>query len=90
MGSFTPISLGGGYLYKLFGIILHSRFVCSFPIVYVFHYLLIVASQAALVVKNPPANAKDIRNMSVASLGWEDPLEEDMATNSSILAWRIP
>ena len=25
----------------------------------------------------------------VQSLGWEDPLEEDMATNSSILAWRI-
>ena len=26
----------------------------------------------------------------VGSLGWEDPLEEDMATHSSILAWRIP
>ena len=26
----------------------------------------------------------------VHSLGWEDPLEEDMATHSSILAWRIP
>ena len=26
----------------------------------------------------------------VQSLGWEDPLEEDMATHSSILAWRIP
>ena len=26
----------------------------------------------------------------VQSLGWEDPLEEGMATNSSILAWRIP
>ena len=24
------------------------------------------------------------------SLGWEDPLEESMATHSSILAWRIP
>ena len=28
--------------------------------------------------------------MRVQSLGWEDPLEEDMATHSSILAWRIP
>ena len=28
--------------------------------------------------------------MRVASLGWEDPLEEDMATRSSVLAWRIP
>ena len=28
--------------------------------------------------------------MRVQSLGWEDPLEEGMATHSSILAWRIP
>ena len=26
----------------------------------------------------------------VQSLGWEDPLEKEMATHSSILAWRIP
>ena len=28
--------------------------------------------------------------MQVGSLGWEDPLEEEMATHSSILAWEIP
>ena len=28
--------------------------------------------------------------MQVQSLGWEDPLEEDMATLSSILSWKIP
>ena len=28
--------------------------------------------------------------MWVRSLGWEDPLEEGMATHSSIFAWRIP
>ena len=28
--------------------------------------------------------------MQVQSLGWEDPLEEEMATHSSILAWKIP
>ena len=28
--------------------------------------------------------------MWVQSLGWEDPLEEEMATHSSILAWEIP
>ena len=28
--------------------------------------------------------------MQFQSLGWEDPLEEGMAANSSILAWRIP
>ena len=44
-----------------------------------------IHTQVVLVVKNPPANAGDIR-----SLGWEDPLKEGMATHSSILAWRIP
>ena len=28
--------------------------------------------------------------MQVQSLGWEDPLEKEMATHSSILAWKIP
>ena len=41
------------------------------------------------MVKNPPANAGDIRDV-VQFLGWEDPLEESMATHSNILAWRIP
>ena len=41
------------------------------------------------MAKNPPARAKDVRNW-VRSLGWEDPLEEEMATHSSIFAWRIP
>ena len=40
------------------------------------------------VVKNPPADAGDIRE--VQSLGWEDPLEEEMATHSSILALEMP
>ena len=40
-------------------------------------------------MKNLPANVGDIRNMS-SILGWEDPLEEEMATHPSILAWRIP
>ena len=36
--------------------------------------------------KNLPA----LQETRVQSLGWEDPLEEDMAVYSSILAWRIP
>ena len=40
----------------------------------------------AQMVKNPPA----MRETWVHSLGWKDPLEEGMATHSSILAWRIP
>ena len=42
-----------------------------------------------LVVKNPPANAGDLRDM-VQSLGLEDTLEKEMATPSSILASEIP
>ena len=45
------------------------------------------ASLVALMVKNLPASA---RYKDIPSLGWEDLLEEAMATHSSILAWRIP
>ena len=44
------------------------------------------ASLVAQLVKNLPA----VRETWIRSLGWEDPLEEGMATDSSILAWRIP
>ena len=38
------------------------------------------------MVKKPPA----VQETWVQPLGWEDPLEEGMATHSSVLAWRIP
>ena len=41
------------------------------------------------MVKNSPAKQK-MQETQVQSLGWEDPLEEGMATHSSVLAWRIP
>ena len=44
------------------------------------------ASLVAQLVKNPPA----MWETWVRSLGWEDPLENGKATDSSILAWRIP
>ena len=47
------------------------------------------ASQVALVVKNPPVNARDIRDVALLP-GQEGPLEEGMTTHSIILAWRIP
>ena len=47
------------------------------------------ASQVALVVNNPPA-MQEWQETRVPSLGREEPLEEGMATHSSILAWRIP
>ena len=40
----------------------------------------------AQTVKNLPV----MQETGVQSLGWEDPLEEGMATQSNILAWRIP
>ena len=44
------------------------------------------ASLVAQLVKNPPA----ICETRFQSLDWEDPLEKETATHSSILAWRIP
>ena len=44
------------------------------------------ASPVAQWIKDPLA----MQEMWVESLGWEDHLEEEMATHSSILAWRIP
>ena len=40
-------------------------------------------------VKNPPA-MQETQEISVRSLGGEEPLEKEMATHSSILAWEIP
>ena len=42
------------------------------------------------MLKNLPAKAGDSKTSWVRSLGGEDPLREEMATCSSILAWRIP
>ena len=47
------------------------------------------ASQVVLGVKNPPANRGDVRDTG-SILDQEYPLEENMATHSRILAWRIP
>ena len=40
-------------------------------------------------VKNLPAR-QEMQKIWVGSLGWEDPLEEETATHSNILAWRMP
>ena len=47
------------------------------------------ASQMALVVKEPACQCRRHETW-VWSLGWKDPLEDNMTTHSSILAWRIP
>ena len=46
----------------------------------------LLASLVAQRVKHLPA----MQETQVRYLGWEDPLEKEMATHSSILAWRIP
>jgi len=54
--------------------------------IYIQRYTSTWASLVAQRVKNLPA----MWETWVQSLGWEDPLEEGVATHSSILAWRIP
>jgi len=45
---------------------------------------------SGLAVKESTCNAGDVQETQVPSLGQEDPLEKEMATHSSILAWKIP
>ena len=57
-------------------------------------YLIFCASvslafQVTQWVKNPPA-MQETQEMWVQSWGWEDPLENGMASHSSLLAWRTP
>ena len=51
--------------------------------------VLIWASQVFSSVKNLPA-MQEIQEMQIQSLAGEDPLEEEMARHSSILAWESP
>ena len=60
-------------------------FICTHPLPET-ETGIINPSLVAQIVKNPPAMGETW----VRSLGWEDPLEEGMATHSSILAWRTP
>ena len=46
----------------------------------------LIIKLVAQMVKNLPA----MKETRVQSLGWEDHLEKEMATHSSVLAWRIP
>ena len=58
----------------------------AFQLCHTFFENLDIASLVAQMIKNMLAR----QETWVRSLGWEDPLEEGMATHSSILAWRIP
>ena len=63
----------------------HIIWIVSFGWMDYLTLILYGASLVAQTVKNPPA----MRETWVQSLGWEDSLEEGMATHSSVLAWRI-
>ena len=58
-----------------------------------YHFFLSVwwnmASPMAQRMKNPPT-VQETQELWVCSLGWENSLEKEMATHSSILAWKIP
>ena len=41
------------------------------------------------LIKNPPAN-QETQGMQFPSFSWQDPLEKEIATQSSIFAWEIP
>ena len=76
--------------YSLPGSSVHEIFISisvSIPIyVCVYIYLCDYASLVAQTVKDLSA----MQETRVRSLGWEDPLEKEMAAHSSILAWKIP
>ena len=50
----------------------------------------LLAAEWASLVAQTSKNLSTVQEVRVRSLGREDPLEDDMATHSSILAWRIP
>ena len=62
--------------------------ICGFPILPALFLVAYGTSQVALVVKNQPA-MQEQQETWVQSLGQEDPLEEGLATHSSVLPWRI-
>ena len=65
----------------------HSACVCFVLPPPPIYYLSCISGGS--VVKNPPV-MQELLEMWIQSLDWEDPLEEGMASKSSILVWRVP
>ena len=61
--------------------------MCGF---FLFFFFFFDAVGQAFLVAQTVKNLSAMLETWVQSLGWEDPLEEGMATHSTILAWRIP
>ena len=58
-------------------------------VIYVRVFCLCFPLRVSLVVQ-PVKSLSTMQETQVQSLGWEDPQKKEMATHSSILAWRIP
>ena len=54
------------------------------------YYLTVMSYGWAFLIVQSVKNMPTMQETWVRFLGWEDPLEEEMTTHSSILAWRIP
>ena len=65
-----------------------SLFCCCCVVVYI-AVCICSGFPGGALVKNPPANAGDARDPG-STPSWKDPLEKEIATHCSILAWRIP
>ena len=77
---------GAGACFKSINIQLHVYYLQGIVLNVKVIWVLLGASLVAQRLKRVPA----MRETRVRSLGWEDPLEKEMATHSSTLAWRIP
>ena len=95
---YVPISNGQDFSFSTFLPVLVIYFshpvgcivVCCCDLnLHTLYYSWLVWVPMAQWVKNPPA-MQETKEMWVPSLGWEDPLGEEMATHSSMLAWEIP
>ena len=69
-----------------YNVLARKRLIIMLNVLIVRTHIYSRASLIAQSVKNLPA----VHETWVEFLGWEDPLEKEMATHSSILAWRIP
>ena len=54
------------------------------------YYIIVLITQLSSLVAQMVKHLPTVRETQVQSLGWEDLLEKEMATHSSILAWKIP
>ena len=91
--SVSSIVINNHYVYHLNNSIFIKHGIIEYKASYILSHLITFiasfptrASLVAQAVKHPPA----MQETWVQSLGWEEPLEKEMATHPSILAWEIP